>query len=70
MSRGLEELPCEEGLRELGLFSPEKRKLRGDLIIMDQYVKGGYQEDVDSLYERSPTGKTRSNEYKLLLERF
>jgi len=58
MIRGLEHLCCEERLRELGLFSLQKRKLQGDLTAVFQYLQKTYRKAGEGLFTRAFSDRT------------
>jgi len=65
MIGGLQNLPYEDRLREVGLSSLEKGRLRGDLIAAFPYLKGDYKQGGSQLFSRVDDGRTRGNCFKL-----
>ncbi|KFW92377.1 hypothetical protein N336_02875, partial [Phalacrocorax carbo] len=70
MIQGLGHLSHENRLRELGLLSLEKRRLRVNLIVAIPYLKGGYSKYGGNLFSKACCGRTRGNGFKLKESRF
>jgi len=70
MIGGLEYPSYEGRLRELRLFSPERRRLPDDLLAAFWYVKGAYKKDGDGLFTRVCSNGTRGNGCQLKEGRF
>ena len=70
MIRGLETKPYEERLEELGMFSLEKRRQRGDMIALFKYLKGYHTKEGQDLLLIIPECRTHNNGFKLQEVRF
>ena len=65
MIHGMENPSYKDRLRDLGLFSLEKRRPQGDLMAAFQYLKEGYKKEGDRIFSKVWCDRTKGNGSKL-----
>ena len=70
MMRGLEPNPSEEKRKDLGIFSLEKRRRRGDRIALFRDLKDCHAGEGQDLFLIIPEWRTCNDELKLKETRF
>lgn len=70
MVRVLEHRLYKERLRELGLFTLEKRRLKGDLVTAFRYLREAYREDSAKLFTEVPGGRMRDSDHQCKQRKF
>ena len=64
MTQWMTLLSYKDRLRELGLYSLEKRGLQGYLIVAFQYLKGSYGKEGDRLFSKVCGDRRRGDGFK------
>ncbi|CAM5134524.1 unnamed protein product [Natator depressus] len=70
MIQGMENLFYERRLKELGLFSLTKRRLKGDMIALYKYIRGINTREGEELFKLSTNVDTRTNGYEPAIGKF
>ena len=65
MIQGMKHLSYKDGLKELSLYSLEKKRLQGDLIVAFQCLRGSYRKEGKRLFNGVCVERKRENGFKL-----